>query len=216
MANDWPLRQDPESPVIFARTLLEDPAQLAFVVLDDDDDWFVSDGAEFDEDMNVNREQFGAVSLREALELVPQLTSLAGLPTGMAADWDPDRSTWLLSSVADSDDAAEDRRIRDDRIAAWQHPGSPVDEAQLSTGLTEIATGSDAPARAVRQVVREGDGTWLFVGFEVPEAEDFEVEGLELEHVVRLYPDVVGALLAEPGQVFDRAEPGAEWELVEG
>ncbi|WIX80878.1 hypothetical protein QRX50_08985 [Amycolatopsis carbonis] len=216
MSNDWPLRQDPESPVIFARALLEDPSQLAFVVLDDDDDWFISDGAEFDEDMDVNREQFGAVSLREAVELIPQLTALASLPTGMAADWDPDREAWLLSSVADSDDEAEDREIRDARIAAWQHSGSPVDEVQLSTGLTEIVAGGDAPVRAVRQVVREGDGTWLFVGFEVPEAEDFEVEGLELEHVVSLYPDVVTVLQAAPGQVFDRAEPGAEWELVEG
>lgn len=65
-------------------------------------------------------------------------------------------------------------------------------------------------------MVREQDGTWLFVGFEVPEAEDFEVEGLELEHVVQLYPDVASTLLAAPGQVFDRAEPGAPWELVEG
>ncbi|HWD04625.1 MAG TPA: hypothetical protein VG674_19455 [Amycolatopsis sp.] len=216
MANDWPLRQDPESPVIFARALLDDPARLAFVVLDDDDDWFVSDGTEFDEDMTMNRERFAAISLRETVALVPELTALAELPTGMAADWDPDRATWLLSSVADSDDAEEDRRIHDNRVAAWPHPGSPVEEVQLSTGLTEIATGPAAPARAVRQVVREGDGTWLFVGFEVPEAEDFEVEGLELEHVVRLYPDVAGALLAAPGQVFDRAEPGAEWELVEG
>lgn len=216
MSDEWPLRQDPESPVIIAHALVEDPARLAFAVLDDDDDWFVSDGAEFDEDMDVNRQLFGALSLREAVELLPQLTVLAPLPPGMAADWDPDRSTWLLSSVADSDDVAEDREIRDARIAAWQHPGSPVDEVQLSTALTEIPTTRDAAARAVRQVVREPDGTWLFVGFEVPEEEDFEVEGLELEHVTRLYPDVVGVLQAAPGQVFDRSAPGSPWELVEG
>ncbi|SEP52118.1 hypothetical protein [Amycolatopsis saalfeldensis] len=216
MSTEWPLRQDPESPVIFAHTLLEDAGQLAFVVLDDDDDWFISDGAEFDEDMDVNREQFGALRLREAVERIPQLKALADLPPGMAADWDPDRATWLLSSVADSDDEAEDVAIRETRVAAWQHPGSPLEEVQLSTGLAEVGTGPDAPPRAVRQVVREADGTWLFVGFEVPEAEDFEVEGMELEHVVRLYPDVVTVLQAAPGQVFDREAPGAEWELVEG
>ncbi|MBB4687395.1 hypothetical protein [Amycolatopsis jiangsuensis] len=216
MSDEWLLRQDPESPVIIAHALVENPRRLAFAVLDDDDDWFVSDGAEFEEDMEVNRQLFGAMSLREAVELLPQLTALASVPTGMAADWDPRRTTWLLSSVADSDDAFEDRALREARIAAWPHPGSPVEEAQLSTGLTEIAAGPGAPSRAVRQVVREPDGTWLFVGFEVPEAEDFEVEGLELEHVTRLYPDVTSVLQAAPGQVFDRADPAAPWELVEG
>ncbi|GAA3533626.1 hypothetical protein GCM10022222_16190 [Amycolatopsis ultiminotia] len=216
MSDKWLLRQDPESPVIIAHALVEEPGRLAFVVLDDDDDWFVSDGAEFDEDMEVNRRLFGAMSLREAVELLPQLTALASVPTGVAADWDAGRATWLLSSVADSDDAVEDRAIREARVAAWPHPGSPVDEVQLSTGLTEIGTGKDAPSRAVRQVVREPDGSWLFVGFEVPEEQDFEVESLELEHAVRLYPEVTAVLQAAPGQVFDRAEPGAEWELVEG
>jgi len=215
MSEQWPLRQDPESPVIIAHELVRHPDRLAFVVLDDDDDWFISDGAEFEEDMAVNRELFGAMDLREALALLPQLAALASVPSGMAADWDPDRETWLLSSVSDSDDEAEDREHRDARVAAWTHPGSPVEEVQLSTGLTEIPADGET-ARAVRQVVREPDGSWLFVGFEVPEAEDFEVEGLELEHVVQLYPDVVTALLAEPGQVFDRAEPGTPWELVEG
>ncbi|MCG3749679.1 hypothetical protein [Amycolatopsis sp. Poz14] len=216
MCEQWPLRQDPESPVIIAHDLVDHPENLAFVVLDDDDDWFISDGAEFEEDMEVNRQLFGATALRAAVTLLPHLVALADVPPGMAADWDPDRRTWLLSSVSDSDDVDEDLVHQEARIAAWTHPGSPLEEVQLSTGLTEIGTTADAPARAVRQVVREQDGTWLFVGFEVPEAEDFEVEGLELEHVVQLYPDVVPALLAAPGQVFDRAEPGAPWELVEG
>jgi hypothetical protein len=146
----WPLRQDPEAPVIFAQSLLEDAEALAFVVLDDDDDWFISDGSEFSDDMEVNRAQFVSLPLHDALERIPDLVALAALPTGMAADWDPDRRTWLLSSVAD------------------------------------------------------------------PEAEEFEVEVLELEHVVRLYPDVVGVLTAAPGQVYDRAAPGDDWELVEG
>lgn len=217
MSSEWPLRQDPDAAVIIAQSLVERPDELAFVVLDDDDDWFVSDGTEFSEDMAENKANFASMHLHEALELVPQLRALAGLPTGMAADWDPERRTWLLSSVADSDDVDEDARIRAARIADWPYRGcSPVEEVQISTGLTEIPTASDAPVRAVRQVVREGDGTWLFVGFEVPEAEDFEVEGLEMEHVVALYPDVATVLEAAPGQVWDRADPSAGWEIVEG
>jgi hypothetical protein len=134
----------------------------------------------------------------------------------MAADWDAERRTWLLSSVAGSDDDAEDRAILAARREAWPYDGRPDDEAQISTGLTEIPVGSDAPPRAVRQVVREPDGSWLFVGFEVPEATEFEVEGLDLEHIARLYPDVKPVLMAAPGQVYDRAEPGATWEIVEG
>ncbi|MEC3975591.1 hypothetical protein [Amycolatopsis sp. H20-H5] len=212
----WPLRQDPEAPVIFAQSLLEDVGELAFVVLDDDDDWFISDGSEFSEDMEVNRAQFVSLPLHDALDRIPEIAALAGLPTGMAADWDPDRRTWLLSSVADSDNEAEDEEIRQARIAAWTHPGSPVTEVQVSTDLAEIPTEAGTSAGVVRQVVREQDGAWLFVSFAVLEAEEFEVEVLELEHVVRLYPDVVGVLTAAPGQVYDRAEPGSEWELVEG
>ncbi|HKN55596.1 MAG TPA: hypothetical protein VJX66_24075 [Amycolatopsis sp.] len=216
MSTEWPLRQDPDAPVIIAQDLVSDPRLLGFVVLDDDDDWFVSDGTEATEDVVTNREKFCRLSLREALDLLPQLAALAGLPVGMAADWEPERRTWLLSSVVGSDDEAEDRAILDARRAAWHYAGEPDDQAQISTGLTEIPAGPDAPVRAVRQVVREPDGTWLFVGFEVPEAEDFEVEVLELEHVARLYPDVQTVLKAAPGQVYDRAEPGATWELVEG
>ncbi|SFW55302.1 hypothetical protein [Amycolatopsis australiensis] len=216
MSTEWPLRQDPEAPVIIAYALVSDPGSLGFVVLDDEDDWFISDGTELSDDVQVNRESFRKMSLREAVELLPELTALADLPTGMAADWDPERRTWLLSSVTGSDDEDEDVRLLAQRRAAWQYEGSPDDEAQISTGLTEIPTAPDAPARAVRQVVREQDGTWLFVGFEVPEAEDFEVEGLELEHVAGLYPDVRSVLKAAPGQVYDRATPDSEWELVEG
>lgn len=216
MSTEWPLRQDPEGPVIIALALVNDPDALGFVVLDDEDDWFISDGTELSDDVLVNRESFRKMSLREAVELLPQLTALAGLPTGMAADWDPERRTWLLSSVTGSDDEDEDIRLLNQRRAAWKFEGSPDDEAQISTGLTEIPTGPQQPVRAVRQVVREQDGTWLFVGFEVPEAEDFEVEGLELEHVAGLYPDVSTVLKAAPGQVYDRATPDSEWELVEG
>jgi hypothetical protein len=216
MSTEWPLRQDPEAPVIIALALVSDPDALGFVVLDDEDDWFISDGTELSEDVLVNRESFGKLSLREALELLPQLAALADLPTGMAADWDPDHRSWLLSSVTGSDDEEEDRRLLEARVAAWEYAGAPDDEAQISSGLTEIAAGWQQPVRAVRQVVREQDGTWLFVGFEVPEAEDFEVEGLELEHVAKLYPDVRSVLKAAPGQVYDRATPDGKWELVEG
>ncbi|MEU5258388.1 hypothetical protein [Amycolatopsis sp. NPDC021455] len=216
MSTEWPLRQDPEGPVIIALALVNDPDALGFVVLDDEDDWFISDGTELSDDVLVNRESFGKLSLREAVELLPQLGALAGLPTGMAADWDPERRTWLLSSVTGSDDEDEDVRLLAQRRAAWKYEGSPDDEAQISSGLTEIPTGPQQPVRAVRQVVREQDGTWLFVGFEVPEAEDFEVEGLELEHVANLYPDVRSVLKAAPGQVYDRATPDSDWELVEG
>ncbi|MFJ9782033.1 hypothetical protein ACIRSS_20780 [Amycolatopsis sp. NPDC101161] len=216
MSTEWPLRQDPEGPVIIALALVNDPDALGFVVLDDEDDWFISDGTELSDDVLVNRESFRKMSLREAVELLPQLTALAGMPTGMAADWDPERRTWLLSSVTGSDDEDEDIRLLTQRREAWEFEGSPDDEAQISSGLTEIPTGPQQPVRAVRQVVREQDGTWLFVGFEVPEAEDFEVEGLELEHVAGLYPDIRTVLKAAPGQVYDRATPDSEWELVEG
>ncbi|HEY3465028.1 MAG TPA: hypothetical protein VGL47_07845 [Amycolatopsis sp.] len=216
MSTAWPLRQDPEAPVIIAYALVSDPDSLGFVVLDDEDDWFISDGTELSDDVLVNRESFRKMSLREAVELLPQLAALKDLPTGMAADWDPERRTWLLSSVTGSDDEDEDIRLLTQRRAAWEFEGSPDDEAQISSGLTEIPTGPEQPVRAVRQVVREQDGTWLFVGFEVPEAEDFEVEGLELEHVANLYPDVRTVLKAAPGQVYDRATPDSEWELVEG
>lgn len=216
MSTEWPLRQDPEAPVIIAYALVSDPDSLGFVVLDDEDDWFISDGTELSDDVLVNRESFRKMSLREAVELLPQLAALAGMPTGMAADWDPERRTWLLSSVTGSDDEDEDIRLLTQRRAAWEFAGSPDDEAQISSGLTEIPTGPQQPVRAVRQVVREQDGTWLFVGFEVPEAEDFEVEGLELEHVANLYPDVRTVLKAAPGQVYDRATPASDWELVEG
>ncbi|MFJ7211266.1 hypothetical protein [Amycolatopsis sp. NPDC098790] len=216
MSTEWPLRQDPEGPVIIALALVNDPDALGFVVLDDEDDWFISDGTELSDDVLVNRESFRKMSLREAVELLPQMTALQDLPTGMAADWDPERRTWLLSSVTGSDDEDEDIRLLTQRRESWEFEGSPDDEAQISTGLTEIPTGPQQPVRAVRQVVREQDGTWLFVGFEVPEAEDFEVEGLELEHVAGLYPDVRTVLKAAPGQVYDRATPDSEWELVEG
>ncbi|OXM58238.1 hypothetical protein CFP71_04345 [Amycolatopsis thailandensis] len=215
-SENWPLRQDPESPVIISRSLVEDPSNLAFVVLDDDGDWFISDGNEFSEDMDLNRDAFGALPLRDAVELIPELTALAGLPTGMAADWDPERRSWLLSSVADSDDDEEDLLVRAARLAAWTHPGSPLEEVQVSTELAEISTDPAAPARAVRQVVREADGSWLLVGFQVPEDEDFEVEALEMEHAVTLYPDVALVLSAAPGQVYDRPSADAPWELVEG
>ncbi|MFD5090843.1 hypothetical protein ACFWMR_09585 [Amycolatopsis thailandensis] len=215
-SENWPLRQDPESPVIISRSLVEDPSNLAFVVLDDDGDWFISDGNEFSEDMDLNRDAFGALPLRDAVELIPEFTALAGLPTGMAADWDPERRSWLLSSVADSDDDEEDLLVRAARLAAWTHPGSPLEEVQVSTELAEISTDPAAPARAVRQVVREADGSWLLVGFQVPENEDFEVEALEMEHAVTLYPDVALVLSAAPGQVYDRPSADAPWELVEG
>lgn len=215
-SENWPLRQDPESPVIISRSLVEDSSSLAFVVLDDDGDWFISDGNEFSEDMELNRDAFGSLALRDALDLIPELAVLAGLPTGMAADWDPERRTWLLSSVADSDDDDEDLLVRAARLAAWTHPGSPLEEVQISTELAEISADPAAPARAVRQVVREADGTWLLVGFEVPEDQDFEVETLEMEHAVTLYPDVALVLSAAPGQVYDRAAADAPWELVEG
>ncbi|RSN59080.1 hypothetical protein DMH01_24145 [Amycolatopsis sp. WAC 04182] len=215
-SENWPLSQDPESPVIISRSLVDDPSNLAFVVLDDDGDWFISDGNEFSEDMEENKDAFGALPLREAVELIPELAVLAGLPTGMAADWDPERRSWLLSSVADSDDDEEDLLVRAARLAAWTHPGSPLEEVHVSTELAEISTDPAAPARAVRQVVREADGSWLLVGFQVPENEDFEVEALEMEHAVTLYPDVALVLSAAPGQVYDRPSADAPWELVEG
>lgn len=215
-SENWPLRQDPASPVIISRSLVEDSSNLAFVVLDDDGDWFISDGNEFSEDMDLNRDAFGSLPLSEALTLIPELAALANLPTGMAADWDPERRAWLLSSVADSDDDEEDLLVRAARLAAWTYPGSPLEEVQVSTELAEIPADPGAPARAVRQVVREADGTWLLVGFQVPENEDFEVEALEMEHAVTLYPDVALVLNAAPGQVYDRASADSPWELVEG
>ena len=128
MSTEWPLRQDPEGPVIIALALVNDPDALGFVVLDDEDDWFISDGTELSDDVLVNRESFRKMSLREAVELLPQLSVLAGLPTGMAADWDPERRTWLLSSVTGSDDEDEDVRLLAQRRAAWKYEGSPDDE----------------------------------------------------------------------------------------
>ena len=74
MSTEWPLRQDPEGPVIIALALVNDPDALGFVVLDDEDDWFISDGTELSDDVLVNRESFRKMSLREAVELLPQLT----------------------------------------------------------------------------------------------------------------------------------------------
>ena len=69
MSTEWPLRQDPEGPVIIALALVNDPDALGFVVLDDEDDWFISDGTELSDDVLVNRESFRKMSLREAVEL---------------------------------------------------------------------------------------------------------------------------------------------------
>ena len=79
MSTEWPLRQDPEGPVIIALALVNDPDALGFVVLDDEDDWFISDGTELSDDVLVNRESFRKMSVREAVELLPQLTALAGV-----------------------------------------------------------------------------------------------------------------------------------------
>ncbi|MFB9927440.1 hypothetical protein ACFORO_34070 [Amycolatopsis halotolerans] len=217
MSQDWPMGQEPHAAVLVAQGLIEHPENLDHVLLDDEEGWFVSDGSEFGDDPELDGEQFATVCLHDVVELLPQLRALAKLPAGMGANWDADSASWVLISPLVPSDDEEARAYREARDAAWPHAGSPMDEVNLSLGLMEIATAADAPARSVRYVSREEDGTWMFVGFEVPDPDEqteVEVDTLELGHVAELYPDVVELLDAEPGEVFFREAPDAEWLQV--
>ncbi|WP_200862680.1 hypothetical protein [Amycolatopsis orientalis] len=217
MSEDWLMRQDPRAAVIVAQSLVEHPERLEYVLLDEEDDWLVSDGSKLSGDAERNRERYASMCLHDTVELVPQLTALAELPAGMGANWNAETATWELLSPTDPHDDEEASARRAARVADWPHPGSPTDKAYLSLGLTEIATAADAPARGVRYANREEDGTWMFVGFEVPDPDEqteVEVDTLELGHVAELYPDVVELLDAEPGEVFFREAPDAEWLQV--
>ncbi|WP_244223395.1 hypothetical protein [Amycolatopsis circi] len=217
MSEEWLMRQDPHSAVIFAQSLIEHPERLEYVLLDEEDDWLVSDGSKLGGDSERNHELYATVCLHDTVEMVPQLTALAGLPAGMGANWDAETATWELLSPTDPLDDEEASERRAARVADWPHPGSPMDEANLSLGLMEISTAADAPARSVRYVSREDDGRWMFVGFEVPDPDEqteVEVDTLELGHVAQLYPEVVELLDAEPGEVFFREAPDAEWLQV--
>lgn len=211
----WPLRQDPDSLVVFARPLIEDSTRLAFAMLDDDGDWLISDGSEFSGDMAANDAMFTSVCLRDALGMIPEIQALAGLPPGMAADWDRDRRTWLLSSPAESDDEDDNREIEAARLGAWKHPGSPLDEVEVSIELAEIPADSPASRPAVRQVGRDDDGTWLAVSFDTPETGEFETTALDMGHFIALYPDVSPTLTAAPGEVWDRVAVGSAWERID-
>ncbi|MFD2468158.1 hypothetical protein [Amycolatopsis silviterrae] len=214
MSEDWSMGQEPHAAVLVARGLIEHPEKLDHVLLDDEEGWFVSDGTEFGDDPELDQDQFATMCLHDVVELLPQLTALAKLPAGMGADWDADSASWVLISPIVPSDDEETRAYRDARAAAWPHAGSPADEANLSLGLMEISTAADAPARRVRYASRDEDGTWMFVGFDVPDPDeetDVEVDTLELGHVAQLYPDVAELLDAEPGEVFFREAPDAEW-----
>ncbi|MBP2319800.1 hypothetical protein JOF56_000185 [Kibdelosporangium banguiense] len=211
----WPLRQDPDSPVIFARSLFEDSTRLAFAMLDDEDCWLISDGCEFSDDMAAGNAMFASVCLRDALGMVPEIQALAGLPAGMAADWDREQRTWLLSSPSESDDEEENQDIEAARLAAWKHPGSPLDEVEVSIELAEISTDPSAPRSAVRQAGRDEGGTWLFVSFDTPETEEFETTALDMDHFIALYPDVAPTLTAAPGEVWDRVSADSDWERID-
>ncbi|WP_027928297.1 hypothetical protein [Amycolatopsis benzoatilytica] len=215
MSEDWPMEQEAHTAVLVARSLLDDPGKLDHVLADDEDGWLVGDDAEHD----LDEEHYASMCLHDVVDLLPQVTALAGLPAGMGAIWDAERTTWVLLSPDEPDGDADAREYREARLAEWVHPGSPMAEANVSVGLTEISAAADAPARAVRYLSREDDGTWLFVGFEVPdpdEQSDVEVDTLELGHVAALYPEVVELLDAEPGEVFYREAPDAEWiQMIE-
>ena len=215
MSEEWPMALEPHTAVLVARSLLDDPAKLDHVLADEEDGWLVGDDAEDD----LDEEHYASMCLHDVVELLPQVTALAELPAGMGAIWDADRATWVLISPEEPDGDEEAREYREARQAGWPHPGSPMDEANVTVGLTEISTAPDAPARAVRYLSREEDGSWLFVGFEVPDPEeqtDVDVDPLELGHVAALYPEVAELLDAEPGESFYREAPDAEWiQLIE-
>jgi hypothetical protein len=200
----WPLRQQPDEGVIFARSLLTDPSRLAYVVLDEEDEWQVMDGTDLD------NENFVSLTVADMLDHLPQIGALADLPPGMFADWDADTRTWLLASITvdeDDDDEDQDQWMRD-RLASWSFGGRPDEPVAVSVDLARRSIEPDAPKPVVCEVVHNDDGSWLFVGADAvtTPGEDgmLEVETVELDldHVAALYPEIVDALDAEPGEQY--------------
>jgi hypothetical protein len=187
---EWNLRQSQDSRVLCEEDLLENPANIGYVVLDVEDEWQLLSAGDPD--------KMVSIPLEDALDLLPELELLDFLRPGMVAVAGKGPVTWFVESYDPADLEPVEHAVWG---LGWNLPFSPEFECSVSPDLAEIFGDDPAKVRKVYQITREDPEVWSFFG---QDAEDDEEHyPLLLRDVVALYPDVAEALREHAATTVD-------------
>jgi hypothetical protein len=175
------VRQSQDSRVLCEEDLLDDPAKIGYAVLDVEDEWqLFSTG---------DQSNIVAITLEEALVLLPELALLDFLKPGMVAVAGEAPVTWFIESYEPAD-------LEPDELATWVKdwdlPFAPELECSVSPDLAEIRDSDEPRARKIYQITRSTPEVWSFFGQYAVDSE--EHYPMLLRDVVTLYPAVADAL----------------------
>jgi hypothetical protein len=161
--------------------LLEDPANVGYVVLDIEDEWQIFSIGD--------QSRIVSVQLDDALDLLPDLSLLDFLRPGMVAVAGISPVTWFVESYDPAD-------LEPAELSTWGQnwdlPFSPQLECSVSPDLAEIHGDDPSRIRKVYQITRKDPEVWSFFGHHAQD--DEEHYPLLLRDVVTLYPAVADAL----------------------
>jgi hypothetical protein len=170
--------------------LLENPANIGYVVLDVEDEWQLFSAGD--------QAKMVSIQLEDALDLLPELELLDILLPGMVAVAGDAPVTWFVESYDPADLEPVEHATWGQ---GWDLPVSPEFECSVSPDLAEIHGDDPAKVRKVCQITRKDPEVWSFFG---QDAEDDEEHyPLLLRDVVALYPAVAGALREHAGTSSD-------------
>lgn len=184
------MRQSQDSSVLCEEDLLENPANIGYVVLDVEDEWQLFSAGD--------QAKMVSIQLEDALDLLPELELLDILLPGMVAVAGDAPVTWFVESYDPADLEPVEHATWGQ---GWDLPVSPEFECSVSPDLAEIHGDDPAKVRKVCQITRKDPEVWSFFG---QDAEDDEEHyPLLLRDVVALYPAVAGALREHAGTSSD-------------
>ena len=202
----WPMRQDPGQLTLCDERVLANPGDLAYAVLDGDDEWQL-----FSDEPG----RMASVCLADVVERLPQLTALRSLHPEVAVDWDPDDREWRIG-VLTPGGAAETRP--EEAVRQWAAPAGllradPATLCFVTLDLVRFAPGEPDPFRFVFQIARGADAGLYCYGWE-DESEGEEGTEIWLRDLVLMHPDVK-EIVDRPlrrGEEFLRTPADRRWK----
>lgn len=176
----WTLRQDPAALTLCSQDLLTEPRNLAYAVLDMDDEWQIFSETEG---------HMASVCLEDVVRLLPPIAALGFLPTGMVVDWEEDIRTWSLGTLGFN--GFDPEELTRWTAQAGLRNADPAEICYITPDLAQFPESGDGiKGKFIFQVSRYDDGILRFFGWDDTEEGDVLHEA-RLRDVAILYPDMV-------------------------
>jgi hypothetical protein len=191
--NVWKLRQKLDTPVVISHLLLHEPRELAYAMLDFDDNWSIfSKGDEQKQDAGYpdSTLQMSTVSLAKAVELFPQLEMLSVLPKAIVGNWRAEDEGWMLSFL-------DPRCIKDygdvvPWLRVWDASTPPAQMCTVSKNLVTVTSSWKKRKPVIEFCSRSKKGEYYFIA--EGDTEYDKSYGIQIREAAMLYQEILDML----------------------